>query len=317
MKNSWPPQWNEKKKWLALWGFPIVVILILALLANVVPDAKPRKGTWIWDTQTMKSDREEILAFAKQNGVTDIYLYVDLDHATPEDYARFIIEASKEQIRVEALGGDPSWGLKEKRPYIQEFINWVGSYNTNVREEERFSGIHFDIEPYLLPEWKTDQDVVLEEWLSNLEFVAKEVRLSSGLKVSLDVPFWIDQIKVPGYADYSVSRWMLKRFDSLALMNYRDQADGKDGMVSHALDIVKEASSLKKSVIVGVEMAPSGEGDKATFYEEGVQAMEQELEKTQDQLKKHQGFQGFAIHGFPSWVSSSKKENQNKKGEYR
>lgn len=315
LKNRWPPQWNEKKKWLALWGFPVVVILILAILAYVLPDSRPQKGTWIWDTPTIRTDGEEILAFAKQNGVTDIYLYIDQQHVTPDDYARFIREAAKNQIKVEALGGDPSWGWKEKRPYIQDFINWVGSYNTNVQEEERFSGIHLDIEPYLLPEWKTKPDVVLEEWLSNMEFAAKEVRLSNGLKVSVDLPFWIDQIKVPGYADYPVSRWMLKRFDTVALMNYRDQAEGKDGMVSHALDIVKEASALGKSVIVGVEMAPSGEGDKATFYEEGVQVMEQELEKTQDQLEKNRGFQGVAIHGFPSWVSNYQKENLDKKGE--
>ncbi len=280
-------------------------------IAYFVQSSHPKKGTWIWDAPTIRTHKEDIITFCKQNGVTDIYLYIDRQKVTPKDYAFFIKEAAKNNIRVEALAGDPSWGLKEKRVFIQDFIEWVYSYNFNVSEKERFSGIHLDIEPYLLPDWKKNKNNVIAGWLSNLEFLAKEAH-ASGLQVTVDLPFWVDKIEVPDYHDYALSTWMLKRFDTLVLMDYRDSAEDPDGIIDNALDTVIEASAMEKSVLIAVEMARSGEGDKTTFYEEGHQVMEEQLEITEKQLTKHSGFQGFAIHGFPDWMSSYQK---HKKGE--
>ncbi len=268
-----------------------------------------QKGTWIWDTPTIMSEREQIIAFAKQNDVTDIYLYIDRQKVPAKEYALFIKAAARKGIRVEALAGDPSWGLKDNRQSIQEFIEWVKSYNVNVNKEERFSGIHLDIEPYLLPEWKDDKNATLEEWLSNMEFVAEEIHSSDRLKIAFDLPFWINGIEIPGYQDYYLSTWILKRFDTLVLMDYRDFAQGDDGIIANALDVVKEASALRKSVIVGVDISESKEGSKTTFYEEGSRKMDDELRITKDQLKTYEGFKGVAVHGFPAWVASYQKEN--------
>lgn len=249
----------------------------------------------------------EVLEFSKQHGVTHIYLYIDRARVTPKDYSRFIQQASYHKIKVEALEGDPAWGWKKHRGDLEDFIVWVASYNANVNEEERFSGIHLDIEPYLLPEWKTDQADVVEQWLANLEFAAKLADGSDGLKVTLDVPFWIHSVEVPGYRDYDVSDWMFKRFDTLVLMDYRDFAEGIDGIVSHALAIVGKASAAKKSAIVGVEIAPNHEADKTTFHEEGAEAMERELAIASRHLKSFAGFRGVAIHGFPEWMAAATK----------
>ncbi len=247
--------------------------------------------------------------FSKTNGVTHIYLYVDRKRVSPNDYSRFIKAAADQGIRVEALGGEPAWGLKQNRRQLQDFIEWVASYNTNVSEGERFSGIHLDIEPYLLPEWSAEKIRVIEEWLSNMDFAANEVkRLGNGIGVALDVPFWIQSIEVPGYDQLRVGTWMLKRFDTLVLMNYRDAADGRDGIVSNAIPMLEEATSSGKAVVVGVETAPSREGSKTTFYEEGYEIMERELNKSQAHFEAYGGFKGFAIHGFPHWFRSAKGE---------
>jgi hypothetical protein len=301
--------------WLFWTGCCVVAGIFTALLIAYFAQSPPaHKGTWIWDTPSIMSDREEIIAFLKQNDVTNLYLYVDRQNVPAKEYARFIKAASHQGIRVEALGGDPSWGLKSNRPYIQEFIEWVESYNTNVEEDERFSGIHLDIEPYLLPEWKSDQDHTLEEWLSNMEYIAREVQSPEPLEVSFDLPFWANKIEIPGYQDYYLSKWILKRFNTLVLMDYRDTALGDDGIVANALEAVKEASSLGKSVIVGVDISKSREGNKTTFHEEGSRKMEEELAITKDQLEKYDGFRGIAVHGFPAWMSAYQKENAVPKG---
>ncbi|WP_134702674.1 hypothetical protein [Ammoniphilus sp. YIM 78166] len=290
-----------------VWLGAAVLLLALLLLVGYQARQTPAyKGTWIWDTPTMITHQDEILSFSKEQGVTNIYLHVTRDQARPRDYADFIGAASQLDIQVEALAGDPSWGRREKRHHIEEVLDWVASYNLNVAEEERFAGIHWDIEPYLLPEWKTDQDQVLEEWLSNMDFVLKEGNLMSQLTNSVDLPFWIHQVEVPGYRDYDVGSWMLKRFDKVVLMDYRDTAQGEDGIIAHGLEMVKKATAMGKwkSLIIGVEMAPSDEGNKATFYEEGYEVMERELEITSKVMEKYDGFGGVAIHGFPHWMSS-------------
>ena len=293
----------NKKKWFIL-GFCGLVIFTLIIQAFVSSRSVQQKGTWIWDASSIVVQGRESLAFAEQQGVTKIYLYID-QRVAPQDYARFIQEARRNEIQVEALGGDPSWGRKDKRPYIKEFTDWVSSYNTNVTEEERFSGIHLDIEPYLLPEWKNDRKRVVEEWLSNMDFVARDVQLLGDLDVSVDLPFWVHLIEVPGYDDYFVSTWMLKRFDTVVLMDYRNQAEGEDGIISNALAVLTEASTMEnKSVIVGVEMAKSSEGDQVSFFEKGHQVMMRELAITQENLNRYSAFEGVAIHGFSEWMAS-------------
>jgi hypothetical protein len=298
---------DRRTSWFFTLSLSVVVMMTSLAAENVIKRPHLHKGTWIWETPTIIAHRDEILAFSEQHGVTHIYLYIDRNRVTPNDYSLFIKEAAKHQIKVEALGGDPSWGWKEKRGNIQDFIEWVASYNTNVNEDERFSGIHLDIEPYLLPEWKTDPSRIIEEWLSNMEFAANQAGWLGELKMSVDLPFWVHKIEVPGYEEYDVSTWMLKRFDTVVLMDYRDTAEGRDGIVSNALAMVNEASSMNKSLIVGVEIAPSNEADKTTFYEEGYEIMEQELEMTRQYLEKYSGFQGVAVHGFPDWMSAYQK----------
>jgi hypothetical protein len=299
-------RFHGKYRFIAL-SLSVVVIIGSLLAGAAMKSPATHKGTWIWNTPTIMTQRDEILRFSRQNGVTHIYLYVDRTKMAPKDYTHFIKEASTHQIKVEALAGDPTWGKREQRKHIEEFIAWVASYNTNVNEDERFSGIHLDIEPYLLPEWETNQDLVVEEWLSNLEYAANQAGGLGAMMISLDVPFWIHKIDVPGYTDYDVSDWMLKRFDTIVLMDYRDTAVGIDGIVSNALPIVDKASETRKSVIVGVEIAPNNDADKTTFHQEGATVMEQELEITRRHLEKYAGFHGVAIHGFPEWVSAESK----------
>ncbi|TLS52672.1 copper amine oxidase N-terminal domain-containing protein [Paenibacillus antri] len=292
-------------------GLLVAAVSLASLIAAFVSngDRRPplQKGTWIWDAASVVEQAEDILHFSKRNGVTHIYLYVDRENVSPGEYARFIAQAGKQGIRVEALAGDPSWGWREKREHLQSFLEWVARYNTDVDEEARFSGIHLDIEPYLLPEWETDAPRLLEEWLANLDYAAREARRIGGLEASVDVPFWIHEIEVPGYERFSVGAWMFKRFDTVVLMDYRDRAEGSDGIVAHASAMVDEATSADKAVVVGVEVAPNDEAEKTTFHEEGIETMERELEKTRRHFQNYRGFRGTAVHGFPEWMSRERK----------
>lgn len=260
--------------------------------------ARVPKGTWIWDSNILKQDQDKMINFATINGVTSIYLQVDKD-IDSAIYEGFIRKAKSEGIQVEALEGRPEWAKRAKQGDIQKFIAWVKAYNSSVGPEASFTGLHLDIEPYALREWTTDNKTILESWMDNLRLIEKETK-GSGLKIAIDVPFWLHSIKVPG-KDYSMSAWMLEKFDCLVIMNYRNQALGSDGIVENAQAMLREASTLKKKVIVAVETVKSTEGPQVSFYSMSREVMEKELQSAHNQLAHYASYAGFAIHDLKSW----------------
>ncbi|MGG4107496.1 copper amine oxidase N-terminal domain-containing protein [Paenibacillus lautus] len=270
----------------------------LNLVSVMTSVARAPKGTWIWDSNILKQDQDKIISFARIKGLTDIYLQVDRD-IDPAIYEGFIRKAKSEGIQVEALEGRPEWAYRSKQEDIQKFIAWVKAYNAAVGPEASFSGLHFDIEPYALSEWTKDNKKILESWMDNLRLIEKETK-GSGLNIAIDVPFWLNTINVPG-KDYSMSAWMLEKFDCLVIMNYRNYALGSNGIVKNALAILREASTLKKKVVVAVETLESKEGPRVSFYSMSSEVMEKELQSAHNQLAHYTSYAGFAIHDFKSW----------------
>ncbi|RNB84851.1 copper amine oxidase N-terminal domain-containing protein [Brevibacillus fluminis] len=258
-----------------------------------------QKGTWIWDATIIKTDQEKIFKFARDNDLTTIYLQID--KGVPETvYQNFVRSATEKQIKVEALAGRPQWALTNNQNQIKDFLSWVKAYNAAVESEERFAGLHFDIEPYILAEWKTNQKLVIENWMENMRFIEKETK-GSGLKITLDVPFWLHLVKLPN-SNYSMSAWLMEKADSVVIMDYRNTALGNDGIVANAHTLLREASTLKRQAIVAVETAPSSEGAFTTFYSLNVGAMKTELQVAKEKLSHYSSYAGFAIHDYKSWT---------------
>lgn len=256
------------------------------------------KGTWIWDSQMIVKEADQVFSFAKEHNVTALYLQIDTDMA-PAKYESFIRSAKAHGIQVEALGGRPEWAYKEKRNEIAKFITWVTTYNSSVGAEASFAGLHFDIEPYRLSGWKTNNRAIVTSWMDNLRWIEKETK-GSGINITLDVPYWLNTIKVPG-TDYSMSAWLLEKFDRLVIMDYRNYALGKSGIIENAQAIMREASTLKKQVVVAVETAESSEGPHTSFYSMGNEAMEKELQAAHNKLTRYMSYASFAIHDYDSW----------------
>ncbi|MFM1654147.1 copper amine oxidase N-terminal domain-containing protein [Brevibacillus sp. B_LB10_24] len=267
--------------------------------AEVVPSA-PEKGTWIWNTKIIEADQDSFFRFARDNAITAIYLHVDKD-VNPKAYQSFISRADAQQIKVEALIGTPRWVFTSSQDQIKDYMTWVKQYNASADANERFVGLHFDIEPYLLDEWKNNQRMVIEHWMDNMRFIESETK-GTGLKVTLDVPFWVHKIKIPD-STYTLSAWLLEKFDCLVLMDYRNFALGNDGIVENANTILKEASTLKKQVIVAVDTAKSTEGERTTFFSLNTDAMERELQIVRGQLSRFASFAGVAVHDYKNWTA--------------
>lgn len=255
------------------------------------------KATWVWNTWDIVHKPQDLISFASSKGVQELYLQVSNEVELPF-YKAFNNMALKQGIRVYALDGSPSMALERERTQVKAFLSWVAEFQSKAQESEKFSGVHVDIEPYLLPEWLSDRDSVIRQWQSSMEFIcrfAKQEQLHAGA----DMPFWFDEIPVPGQ-DSSLSSWMINQFDSITIMAYRDSAER---ILSASEQELQEAALLGKQVILAVETNPSRETPSVTFYEEGRLYMEEQLMAVQRLADEYASFGGFAVHDYHGWKS--------------
>ncbi|WP_054957177.1 hypothetical protein [Paenibacillus dakarensis] len=273
-----------------------------------VPSAAPVhrdpmvRGTYIWEANEVIQNSQEILRFAKEKNVN--WLYVRLDLQQPfVSYQSFVEQAWEAGIEVHALGGHPIWAFQENQDRMLRLVDYVKAYNRSVQSQQRFHGIHLDIEPYVLPQWWLDKELVISEWTSNMELFVHELKKDSSLQASMDMAVWLDKYVVPG-TDTSLSKWMIDQMDHVSFMSFRDTAEGRGGIV----DVVKEelafANELNKPIMFSVEMKESNEGEHITFYEEGSEYMEQELAKLQELLKESSSYSGYVVHAYEYWRKS-------------
>lgn len=261
---------------------------------------RPTVATWLWNTYAIWKEKEKTLDFLAQNGVNLLYLQIDED--IPADiYRTFIREAADRGIEVHALGGAPNWVLPQQQTKLYQFIQWVKTYNNSARPIERFNGIHLDVEPYVLPQWRSDPDTILGFWMDTVSGFVEEVKSDSYLTTGVDLPVWLSGFSVrDGYGGRTtLSSWMIHKLDQVTLMAYIDNAQGIIKAVSNELD---EAEKAGTPVIVGVETFNNYEPN-SSFYAKGRTQMMSELNTVVQTLSSKSSFAGYAVHEYESWAS--------------
>ena len=177
----------------------------------------------------------------------------------------FIRKAHDQGIEIHALDGSPEFAIRSGHAIPLAVVEAVAEFNAISKPEERFDGVHFDSEPYLLLGWGNVglREKILHDLLTlNLECQRKARK--AGLTFGVDVPFWWNALdaetgEAAGAVTFHGSRkaatlHCIDHLDNVGIMNYRDQADGADGMLAHGLDILKYGDkTTHASVIMGVE----------------------------------------------------------------
>lgn len=285
---------DKHKRQLFILGGGIVLFLLLLVIRPSAPEAK---ATWLWDTKLIQQDSEDIVAFAKKQGVKIIFLQIGGD-VKEESYRNFVRTASSAGLEVHALDGTPEWALSENRQEVTAFIDWVKKYNMESEQDERFTGIQFDVEPYLLDDWDKRQTSIVTEWVENIRLWI-DTGKESGLEIGAAVPFWLDGIGYPGVdKKISLNQWMVDKFDYVAIMAYRDEADR---IYKAAKETLEEGDRQNKEVWIGVELGESKEGPGVSFHERSFAFLTGEINKLVKQVKDHSSFAGIAIHSYEPW----------------
>ncbi|MBN2389645.1 MAG: hypothetical protein JXR84_02900 [Anaerolineae bacterium] len=316
--------WKWKIRWIALSVFMVALFIPCVMCVNHLEIAQGARlpartivnkmgnaneqtgqiyrGLWVWNTDIVDNAgaQDDFFTFARFKDIDGAYLYAySLLASNPDGLGDFIQRAAGAGISVELLAGDPSWALSTTHSIALGFVQQAITFTQSMTESSKPVGIHLDIEPYLLPEWNTDQSGTISQYLDVLG-QSKQELMGSGTALSLtvDIPFWYDTITATYQNETKpLNQHVQDIVDRVALMDYRDFAEGADGLIVHAENEMEYAQSITKALVIGVETNDL-DPEKITFFEEGEAVMESELALVAQYYQTNSAFYGFAIHDY-------------------
>ena len=283
-----------------------------------VPQARGRdgdpRGLWVWKVDPAHSPRAGtgLLAFCKRAAVGTLFHHVaglespDQEPGYLDQVQAFVESCHAQGIQIDAVSGSPAWALPEHHGQALDWLERVLDYNRTRTQAQRIDGVVLDVEPYLLNQWVSQRRSVKQQFLELLAECRKRADAQRPpLTFGAAVPMSFEQEEA---RDGFVSS-ILGHTDFLVLMAYRDSLEG---ILEPSRFLVDLASRAGKKVWVGVETQDlvstrRGLGHN-TFWEEGWVNMEHVLEAVQNQLKKHAGYGGVAIHSYASYRAMARKQ---------
>jgi hypothetical protein len=285
--------------------FKIALLALLLVFAacpvkGEAADLNPSFSTWLWDTASIKENPEEIIQFLMDKHAGQLYLQID-QSIPAAVYQSFIEKAAASGIKVHALDGAPKWATAKGEAAMLSFFSWVSSYQEQAPPGQQFSGIHLDIEPYLLPGWESNYKNTVLNYQTRM---AQAASLSAELSLPLgaDLPFWFDEMMFSNkFGKDSLAGWVIKNTDAVTIMAYRDTAAGPNGMVELSRTEVELAARYGKEIQIAAETGASSEAAYITFYEEGTAKMEEQLSLVRDAYSSRSHV-SIAVHHLQSWM---------------
>ena len=271
----------------------------------------PGNAVWIWDATKMlvanPEEQRRFLAFcANPHGearpIKTLFLYAGWKNYLKENSSKlreFLRTVHEHDIKVHYLDGTPKWADKHRHLALRK-ISRLRNFNRGGNRSEQFDGIHFDVEPYLLKNWRDPRIVqAYREHLVECVQAAHKTNLPLGLAL----PNFYDS------RDDDLLEFTIKTVDYIALMNYKDNAVM---MIANARQEVETATKLGKPIWLGVEtQAPTtryGVTPRETFFEEGYVKMEEELKLLKAEYPTSASILGIAYHHLESYRSLDAEE---------
>jgi len=281
-------------------------------------DKKLNNAMWVWHNENLKTDEkiEALVSYCNKYFINHIFLQVPAEYegegdavtcklGMQDEYRKFIARAREKGILVHALDGYKKHVLPEWQPKVLAQVRALIEFNRNSKPEERYYGIHYDNEPYLLPGWNSNREQILEYYLDlNHDIVELMKKEKSKMVYGVDIPFWWDTFKEDGRPQASVE-WNGERktalehtvdiVDNIGIMDYRNSAQGADGTIAHGIGEIEYAREMGKQVWIGLETIQI-EPAKITFYGMSAGDLESCLDQTTEAFSEYDSFYGFAFH---------------------
>lgn len=225
-----------------------------------------------WEATYITEENEALLSNAMEKlSCSSIFQYIP--RATPEALVLDFLERRHEAgHNVFYLAGEPEWGIESDARHMKATIETVCDWNSKVGKSAGFTGIIWDIEPYLLEGWGENPQKYLEQFSRNC-MDAYEAAHSQNLLVIVCIPNFYDAISL----QEPLESLIRSGCDAIAVMNY-DKTDE----VAQIDAEVRLAAKHQKAFINITELQKPGYHhltEKNTYYSDGFQAVRESWEQ--------------------------------------
>lgn len=264
-------------------GLVLALMLSFSFLFCISCSGKQEQimGVWWWNSHL----GSEYLDFAVENGVNEIYY---CEGNLDETSASFIASANERDIDVYWLIGEVEW-LKNPQGLYDDIERFI-SYNNS--SSQKYSGVHLDIEPHQDDNFDQERQLLLYNFI---DLIYNLKQSYPQLQFDYDIAFWLDDeitykgVQKPAY------QHIIDYADRTFIMSYRDSGEG---MLSVADEELEYAKSINKTVVLGAETGDTEEDEIVTYFQEGREYMDKQLQLVKASITSNFGI---SIHHIASW----------------
>jgi hypothetical protein len=235
---------------------------------------------WIWQAAPV----EDVVGWAAAHGVRDLFVGFPGGTADLSWYRSLRTRADRAGLTMSALGGDPGWVTDPSAA-----TRWADS----ARRANVFSGLHIDVEPYLLPAWNTDRSTVLRKYTEMMSSLRVQP-----LPVEYDVPFWYATVPAPGGGNLADA--VLARATRLTVLTYRNAVTGPNSLLDVGRDMLTRARS-GTSIRLAIETQPLTDCPYCTYFGARQSAVTAALAEIDRLAGGYPTYAGVAVHNYQAW----------------
>lgn len=198
---------------------------------------------YVW-SKIQIEDKKKFLDVCALNDVGYVFLSAYLTAENSGGYARFMQGGN---LKVLAMASTNEFALCPDKAlkYIEDIIRF------NEESEQKFCGVHFDVEPHCLPGYKDNQEVILRKYIEMVRRCYQRTK-EKGLEFGLSIPFWYKHgerqvlVNVNGM-EKPCSFHLIDSTDHVSIMAYRPNPN-------EVVNAVKdEMGYSRKKVFVAVD----------------------------------------------------------------
>jgi len=261
--------------------------------------------TWQENVITNASDEAAFFAFATSHGVTRVYIECEgaIQNNQPALIA-FLQKAASYQLTTELLFGDDKWVLPGSGyPHQGYAVSLVSTYAAQLLSKMttgRPVAVHFDVEPYALPQWKKQQNALASDYVDLATKLASAAH-AIGLKLSVDVPYWYSSIPVKqGSITTPLNQLVIQTVDDYVIMDYWDTASRMESQAT--TDLTYADGIPGKAVVVGALVSCHSHPPETSYCNptprSGTAYMEAQLANVASVEAAYASFTGLAIEDY-------------------
>lgn len=219
----------------------------------------------------------------------------------------FVKKCSQHGIRVAALGGssedavvtwlDPQYEMI----HMKNLVSKVEAYNANAAEDEKFYGVHLDVEPFTESQYGANRDL-RNQWTADLIIAARQECDRIGVELGWDIWAWTaetDMVTNQYGEKVNILDVYARECDTLCIMAYTNTAEGQ---YERGTDLeLAYAQKYDCTLIVATEHSKISPASTTYYYSTMQQTLEscQKLRRLIDAGAYHN--MGGAIHHVASF----------------